>query len=163
PMPGGERWSWTEAYGMLSVAPETAHGEDWERAWRAADAALEQILPRKELEDLHARCESCASAAPEEVLDCGAGRGGPELRGGARNRPRGGLGTGLARRRCRPGADPAPEGARRLARAVRILRECRAGRGAGLRRGVGRPRTPPRRPDRSAAGHSPGTAVSGQY
>ncbi|HNZ18047.1 MAG TPA: DUF5107 domain-containing protein [Candidatus Hydrogenedentes bacterium] len=80
PMPGGERWSWTEAYGMLSVAPETAHGEDWERAWRAADAALEQILPRKELEDLHARCESCASAAPEEVLAFGAGWGALELR-----------------------------------------------------------------------------------
>jgi tetratricopeptide (TPR) repeat protein len=80
PMPGGEQWSWTEAYGMLAVAPEIAHGDDWEQAWRAADAALEQMLPREELDGLHARYESSASAPPEEMLARGAGWGALELR-----------------------------------------------------------------------------------
>ncbi|HQE83252.1 MAG TPA: DUF5107 domain-containing protein [Candidatus Hydrogenedentes bacterium] len=80
PMPGGECWSWTEAYGMLSMAPEVAHGEDWELAWRAADASLERVLPRQHVEGLHARLESCASAPPEEILSCGSGWGALERR-----------------------------------------------------------------------------------
>jgi tetratricopeptide (TPR) repeat protein len=80
PMPGGERWSWTEAYGILAVEPEVAHGEDWERAWRAADAALEAKLPRARLEEWHSRFEFCASAVPEELLAHGAGWGALELR-----------------------------------------------------------------------------------
>lgn len=80
PMPGGERWSWTEAYGLLSVAPELAHGEDWEAAWRATDASLDAVLPRQQLDERHAGFAPRAQAVPEEILSYGSGWGALERR-----------------------------------------------------------------------------------
>ena len=49
PMPGGETWSWVEAYGMLTADPAAVHG-DWDEAREAAGEALDELVPSSALD-----------------------------------------------------------------------------------------------------------------
>nr|WP_163573288.1 DUF5107 domain-containing protein [Fodinicola feengrottensis] len=48
PMPAGETWSWTEAYGPIAVDAQVAHG-DWTRASQAAGEAVARVIPATDL------------------------------------------------------------------------------------------------------------------
>ncbi len=54
PMPGSACWEWLEAYGPIQTDPTLAHG-DWEGATAHAEAVLEGMLPRAEMDALLAR------------------------------------------------------------------------------------------------------------
>ncbi|MER5639071.1 DUF5107 domain-containing protein [Kitasatospora sp. NPDC002227] len=79
PMPAGETWSWTEAYGLLEADPAAVHGS-WGEARAAAAAALDQLVPPAELK----RAEALAHefGAPEEVLADGSGWAALEIEAG---------------------------------------------------------------------------------
>ncbi len=49
PMPAQTRWTWLEAYGLLSADPQV-HGADWQTATTSAADALENLIPRAQLE-----------------------------------------------------------------------------------------------------------------
>ncbi|RBQ18321.1 DUF5107 domain-containing protein [Spongiactinospora rosea] len=63
PLPGGESWSWTEAYGRLHAAGDP-------------EAALEALLPRSAMDSV----EGCLDQPPAEILHAGSGWGALEAR-----------------------------------------------------------------------------------
>ena len=73
PMPARETWCWTEAFGLLEADPKRVHGDNWQRAWQAADEALEKILPRARVEQLDAKFAAVTTRAPERSLRLGSG------------------------------------------------------------------------------------------
>jgi len=73
PMPARETWCWTEAFGPLEADPKRVHGHDWQRAWKAADEAIENILPRARVEQLDAKFAAVTTRAPERSLHLGSG------------------------------------------------------------------------------------------
>ncbi|AUG81723.1 hypothetical protein CFP65_7122 [Kitasatospora sp. MMS16-BH015] len=79
PMPAGESWHWTEAYGLLEVDPAAVHGS-WAEARSAAAAVLDQLVPPAELK----RAEALAHefGAPEEMLAEGSGWAALEIEAG---------------------------------------------------------------------------------
>ncbi|MET9182329.1 DUF5107 domain-containing protein [Kitasatospora aureofaciens] len=79
PMPAGATWSWTEAYGMLQMDPEAAHGQ-WHDATTSAAAALEQLLPPAELE--LAQAAAASFGPPDEMLSDGSGWAALEIEAG---------------------------------------------------------------------------------
>jgi len=79
PMPAGAEWSWLEAYGLLRADPPAVHAADWERAWRAVDARLDDLIPQQALDAEFARGAGFADRPPEEVLQYGSGWGALEL------------------------------------------------------------------------------------
>ncbi len=85
-MPGGARWSWVEAYGLLRADPRRVHGP-WQAARRAVGTAVDALAPQSWLESSLAEAERCADDPPEQILHAGSGVGGagtPAARGGAR-------------------------------------------------------------------------------
>jgi Domain of unknown function (DUF5107) len=80
PMPAGQTWSWTEAYGMLSADPEAVHGP-WEHARRAAGAALDALIAPEALRAAGAAAEGFGT--PDEVLFRGSGWGALEIEAGS--------------------------------------------------------------------------------
>ncbi|MHB0939154.1 MAG: DUF5107 domain-containing protein [Armatimonadota bacterium] len=78
PMPAGAEWAWLEAYGLLQADPQAVHGE-WDGAWRAVDARLDQLIPQTALDAEFARSTRLADQAPEEVVQHGSGWGALEL------------------------------------------------------------------------------------
>jgi tetratricopeptide (TPR) repeat protein len=79
-MPPRAVWTWTEAFGALTVDARAAHDRDYARAWRAGEAALEQALPRKDVERMDEQMAAVTTAAPDEVLHNGSGWGALERR-----------------------------------------------------------------------------------
>lgn len=75
PMPAGEEWCWTEAFGPVVVDPTKAHSTDWEEAWRATEAALQDRLPDSKLDELDRRFAEVAARRPDELLSAGDGWG----------------------------------------------------------------------------------------
>ncbi|MDJ0381747.1 DUF5107 domain-containing protein [Streptomyces sp. G-G2] len=80
--PGGE-FSWLEAYGPLTAAAGTVHGDDWAAAREEAARALEAALPRERVEAAYRAWLPYADHEPGERLAAGSGWGALEvLRGG---------------------------------------------------------------------------------
>jgi len=74
PMPAGEQWTWTEAYGYVAADPSKAHG-DWHIAWNEIGSILENKLPAAELDRLDAEFAKITVTVPEEILYKGLGWG----------------------------------------------------------------------------------------
>jgi hypothetical protein len=85
PMPGRSVWDWTQAFGYLEADPAAVHSPDWETARQSADAALKARLTPQRLAQLEENCRSRAGAAPEALIQAGAGWGALEVKraGGA--------------------------------------------------------------------------------
>jgi len=75
PMPAGAEWAWLEAYGLLQADPAVVHGDDWGRAWRAADVKLDELIPQPELDAEFAHGAAWVDRPPEEVVQRGSGWG----------------------------------------------------------------------------------------
>ncbi len=73
PMPARESWCWTEAFGPLEADPRRVHGPDWQRAWKAADEAIEKILPRARVEQLDTKFAAVTTRTPTRSLKLGSG------------------------------------------------------------------------------------------
>jgi len=79
PMPAYEQWTWTEAFGLLEADPSEVHHEDWNRAWRTAESALNEKLPRENLDKLHDQFAEVTARQPDRILAEGSGWGALEL------------------------------------------------------------------------------------
>jgi tetratricopeptide (TPR) repeat protein len=75
PMPAGATWDWLEAYGPLAADPRAVHDPQWDHAWRAVQARLDEALPPATLAAIYDRTAALPAAPPEEVLHRGAGWG----------------------------------------------------------------------------------------
>ena len=75
PMPAGDSWTWTEAFGCIGVDPALAHSGDWMRAVEHVGARLEERLPETELERIHSALEETSRRPCQELLALGAGWG----------------------------------------------------------------------------------------
>ena len=75
PMPAGATWAWLEAYGLLEADAAAVHGDDWARAQRAVEGALEGLIPRGAMEAEFERGAGFADTRPVEVLQRGSGWG----------------------------------------------------------------------------------------
>ncbi|MCX7825526.1 MAG: DUF5107 domain-containing protein [Verrucomicrobiae bacterium] len=73
PMPARATWCWTEAFGPLEADPKLVHGDDWSRAWQAADQAIEKVLPRARMDQLDAKFAAVTTRTPERLLKLGSG------------------------------------------------------------------------------------------
>jgi hypothetical protein len=73
-MPGGARWSWVEAYGLLQADPRQVHGP-WAAARRAVGVAVDALAPSSSLDRALADAESAADDPPEQILHAGSGWG----------------------------------------------------------------------------------------
>ncbi|WP_189055837.1 DUF5107 domain-containing protein [Longimycelium tulufanense] len=72
PMPPEAEWAWVEAYGPVTAEPNAVHGADWS----AALAAVEDVLPRRELLDgAFAEFRKNADQPPQGMLGHGSGWG----------------------------------------------------------------------------------------
>jgi tetratricopeptide (TPR) repeat protein len=78
-LPAGTSWDWIEAYGPVSVDPDTVHSGRWETASRSVAATLEARLPDAALAEIQAAWRSAADREPEEQLHVGSGWGALEL------------------------------------------------------------------------------------
>ncbi len=80
PMAAETEWTWTEAMGYFEVDPEKAHSENWQEAYAEAERALEELLPRSEVDRLDAAMAAVTTRTPDEVLFRGLGWGALEKR-----------------------------------------------------------------------------------
>jgi len=80
PMPAGDQWHWTQAFGYLEADPSKVHGSDWTTAWQTAEAALRQQLTPAMLARVQARCAALSESVPTRILNYGSGWGALELR-----------------------------------------------------------------------------------
>lgn len=80
PMPGGETWSWVEAYGLLAADPDIIHGLDWRRAWQHADQQVGELISEDELAAELQRWSGIVDARPVENYQIGTGWGALALR-----------------------------------------------------------------------------------
>ena len=80
PMPPQAVWSWTEAYGLMTVPPEEVHGVEWAAAWRRVDRQLNAALSVTAMARHAATGDALAGLPAEARLQTGAGWGGLEVR-----------------------------------------------------------------------------------
>ncbi|MER8230823.1 DUF5107 domain-containing protein [Streptomyces sp. NPDC094049] len=79
-LPGGEEFSWLEAYGPLAADPATALGDDWTAARAEVEDRLAGALPRAAVEAAYtAWRDGAADTEPHEVLAAGSGWGALEV------------------------------------------------------------------------------------
>jgi hypothetical protein len=78
PLPAGETWAWTEAYGPAAVDPVAAHGP-WDKAVAAVN---DTVISLEELEKSDSTAAGWAELAPVERLSIGSGWGALEVRTG---------------------------------------------------------------------------------
>jgi tetratricopeptide (TPR) repeat protein len=74
-LPGLASWSWLEAYGLLQADPARIHGRDWRAARRAAEGALEELIPAAWLEVEYRAGAAAAEAPLVELFHSGSGWG----------------------------------------------------------------------------------------
>ncbi|MFH8791562.1 DUF5107 domain-containing protein [Streptomyces sp. NPDC017941] len=72
-------FAWMEAYGPLSVAPDTAYGDDWAAARNEVGARLAEALPERAVAAAYERWRPYADTEPGEVLATGSGWGALEV------------------------------------------------------------------------------------
>lgn len=87
PLPGGETWSWVEAYGLAEADAAAVHGP-WPAARGAVEDALGSLLAETPLDGALERLEASAAVPPAELLHRGSGWGALErLRRAAAGEP----------------------------------------------------------------------------
>lgn len=84
PMPGGARWTWTEAFGPLDADPAGVHANDYAASCKSAESAIDRVLPPGVLKNLDSEFAPVLTKSPEQVLHKGAGWGALERRRAAR-------------------------------------------------------------------------------
>lgn len=72
PMPGGEKWSWLEAYGCVEADGTIVHGDDWPAAYQEVGSRIDEILPRDRMDALFAVAEREADSPVDELLTTGS-------------------------------------------------------------------------------------------
>lgn len=73
PMPAKTEWDWTEAYGMMQLDPDDAHGKSWAETGRIADSVLDRMLSADQLNKLDREFAAITVKSPEELLYDGEG------------------------------------------------------------------------------------------
>ncbi len=53
PMKANQTFDWLEAYGAIEADAEATQGEDWNKAVKAVESALNKACPREQLENMH--------------------------------------------------------------------------------------------------------------
>jgi hypothetical protein len=79
-MPPRAEWTWTEAFGPLTLDPVEAHGADYTKAWQAGERALESLLPRAAVDAMDGRLAAVMRLEPDAILHEGSGWGALERR-----------------------------------------------------------------------------------
>jgi hypothetical protein len=79
-MPGRSMWSWTEAWGSISVDPGRSHGRDWHDAVACTAAAIDGIAAEEHLAGWHRTAGETADRPPSRMLGTGSGWGALERR-----------------------------------------------------------------------------------
>ena len=74
-MPPRAEWSWTEAFGPLSVDAGRCHGAQWADAVAAVGAAIDELAPPAEFDDWHRAASAAARRPPSSMLATGSGWG----------------------------------------------------------------------------------------
>ena len=74
-MPPRAEWSWTEAFGPLSVDAGRCHGAQWADAVAAVGAAIDELAPPAEFDDWHRAASATARRPPSSMLATGSGWG----------------------------------------------------------------------------------------
>lgn len=107
PLPGGEHWSWVEAYGLLRAPAAEVHG-DWPVARAAAEDAVNELVPGATLDGALTRARERFDREPQEILHTGSGWGAlEELRRRHVHEPElGGTGTPFAPESLGPAQRP---------------------------------------------------------
>jgi len=80
PMPANTAWTWTEAFGLLEADARKVHAPEWNAAWRAAQTALDTVLPQNQVDAFDAAAVASTIQAPDEILARGSGWGALERR-----------------------------------------------------------------------------------
>ncbi|WP_344515319.1 DUF5107 domain-containing protein [Dactylosporangium maewongense] len=80
PLPARTRWSWIEAYGLVTADPGATHGSDWSQARAAVEAGLDSLITRERLDAELAAAATWADDPPVETLSLGSGWGALERR-----------------------------------------------------------------------------------
>lgn len=75
PMPARAEWEWLEAYGLLEINAEQAHGPEWNRAGAAVTEAVEVLMPRQKLESELVRGAAFVNKPPTKIIQRGSGWG----------------------------------------------------------------------------------------
>jgi len=75
PMEAGSRLSWIESYGMMQVAPEIAHSDNWGLVTNTVSGKLEEMLPARREEELLLTTNTLFDTPPEKILQIGSGWG----------------------------------------------------------------------------------------
>ena len=74
-MPAHADWEWLEAYGLLEAEPDSVHGDDWNGARACAEAALERLMPERELAAALDRSREFRETPPAAMIQTGSGWG----------------------------------------------------------------------------------------
>jgi hypothetical protein len=74
-MPSRAEWSWTEAFGPVSVDAGRSHGASWDDAVACVVAAIDGLVPPVQLDEWHRTATTAAGRAPTETLSVGSGWG----------------------------------------------------------------------------------------
>jgi hypothetical protein len=74
-MPPRAQWSWTEAFGPVSVDAGRSHGAGWDDAVASVVAAIDGLVPPIQLDRWHRDATGAARRVPTEMLAIGSGWG----------------------------------------------------------------------------------------
>ncbi len=74
-MPGRASWSWTEAFGAITVESELSRRGRWADAVGHVGAAIDELVPVEQLDAWHGDAERVADRMPTELLATGSGWG----------------------------------------------------------------------------------------
>jgi hypothetical protein len=74
-MPARAEWSWTEAFGAITVDPARGHAASWPAAVGEAAAAVDALIGAERLDELHEVAGAVADRPPRTVLATGTGWG----------------------------------------------------------------------------------------
>jgi hypothetical protein len=75
PMQPGEKWSWLEAYGFIEADPDSVHSPDWEKAKKAVEDELINVISFPDLLTEYESGNRLSEAPLVEVLHRGSGWG----------------------------------------------------------------------------------------
>jgi hypothetical protein len=74
-MPPRAEWSWTEAFGPVSVDGGRSHGEQWADAVASVGAAIDELAPPAQIDEWHRAATATARRPPSSMLATGSGWG----------------------------------------------------------------------------------------
>ncbi len=79
PMPAQSQKDWMQVYGYFAGDPARVHDRDYPRACAYVDAALKEIMPAAQLDELLAEARVLAERAPSALLAMASGWGALEM------------------------------------------------------------------------------------